>query len=117
MPPQNTSGEFVLEYGGSFPDLDTIRKAVDLVWSEALIVDPKVWSGLGMSPTDLPEVAPFQLKMTQGADPASITLLVIAGSAGMSISKKVLLDVWTAILLPKLKRRFGVAFRERARKR
>ena len=117
MAPHSASGDSVLEYEGNLPDLDTIKKVVDQVWSETLIADPKVWFGLGMSPKDLPELAPFQLKVTQGADPASVTLLVIAGSAGISLTKKMLLDVWTAIFLPKLKRRFGVALKERVRKR
>ena len=60
----------------------------------------------------------YEFTFTQGADPASVTLLVLAGTAGISIGKTVLLDIWMKILLPRLERTFGRGvFLERKRKR
>jgi hypothetical protein len=117
IPSHNGSFDVILEYEGSLPDLETAMSAINDIWSEALKTDPKTWSRIGMSPADVPLLPPFRLKITQGADPASVTLLVMSASAGIGISKTVILDVWKQVLLPKLKRRFGATFRERPRKR
>jgi hypothetical protein len=87
--------------------LEKIQAAVEEAWSEAWKTDLKLRSQF--RPDDpIGEVPPLPVKLdwTQGADPLTVTLIVIAAHAGVSVTKTVVLDTWRKILLPKLKRRW-----------
>lgn len=112
---QIDSHEALLEYeGDSVPDPEELSLAVDEIW---LAAKKEGSLRVGSVPIELPDRVPFRVEATQGADAASVSLLVMAGTAGIGLGKTVLLDIWKEIVLPKLKRRFGAGFRARRRSR
>lgn len=105
----------LLEYeGDSVPDPEELRQAVDDIW---LAAKKEGSLRIGSIPIELPDHAPFRFEVTQGADAASVSLLIMAGTAGIGLGKAVLLDIWREIVLPRLKRRFGSGLRARRRSR
>jgi hypothetical protein len=88
-----------------------LREAVDQLWHDVIRKDPEVRSQLAL-PADaaVPQSlqrTPFEIETTPGADPVSVVLLVKAGTAGIVLGSKVLHDIWSKILLPRLLKKYG----------
>jgi hypothetical protein len=97
----------ILEYSLSSADPQELQAAVARIWSERIKTDSALRSKLGARPPDSPPAVPFRVKVTQGADPASVTLLILVGTSAIHLGTTALRDLWKSIWLPKLKRAYG----------
>jgi hypothetical protein len=104
----------LLVYTGNLPELPEIESAVQQIWMDAVRQDPRLRTQLGLTTPDASAPVPFRLSVTQGADVTSVTLTVLAAHNAIGLGVTMLRDVWKGILLPRLKRRYGTVFRQRA---
>lgn len=95
-----------LEYEGNLPALEIIEADVGSAWAEAWRTDANLRELFGVlsGGQDPPPPPPFSFDRSQTADPLTVTLIVIVAHAAAGVSKRVVLDIWRKILLPKLER-------------
>jgi hypothetical protein len=97
-----------LEYEGQIPSEEQVQREAEAIWREAWRKDPELRARIRPERPDgdAPPL-PLDFQVTQGADPLTITLIVMAAPAVISVGKAVALDIWRKIFLPKLERRWG----------
>jgi hypothetical protein len=91
-------------------DEDQLRAKVQEIWREEVLADRALRAQLqlkqlGPAPGD--PTSPFGIQLTAGVEPASATLLVTLGITGVRVGSKVLLDIWSRIILPRLLKKYG----------
>jgi hypothetical protein len=97
-----------IEYEGAIPAQEKVRAQAEVIWKQAWASDPALRATVrAEQPNGEAPPLPVSLDVTQGADPLSVTLIVMLMPTLASIGKTVVLDIWHKILLPKLERTWG----------
>lgn len=97
-----------LEYEGQIPGKAVVEREALAIWRKAWAEDAELRQRVRPeNPQGEAPPLPIAFDVTQGVDPVSVTLIVMAATAGVSVGKTVAMDIWKEILLPKLERKWG----------
>jgi hypothetical protein len=105
---EGTDSSDELEYEGQIPSEEEVQSDAEAIWRKAWSKDPELRARVRPERPDgdAPPL-PLDFQTTQGADPLTITLIVMAAPAVISVTKAVALDLWRKIFLPELERKWG----------
>ena len=97
-----------LEYEGQIPAKAVVEQEALAIWRTAWADDAQLRQRVRPeNPQGEAPPLPVAFDLRQGVDPISVTLIVMAATAGISVGKTVAMDIWKKILLPKLERKWG----------